>query len=125
MIDRAKIRREVAKELRNIRTYRQALRTPEIHTRDERIRMRAWLSVYEELVESLSAEPDGKLKVEYINELFGIKHKPIGSGKYIKARAMHMYHMSEDGLRRWRDNALFTVSVLAVKYGAIDLSSEE
>lgn len=125
MLDRAKIRREVRNGLSNVRTYRQALRTPETYTRDERERMRAWLSVYDELAESLKAENDGDNKLSYINELYGIRHKPIGSPKYINAVSMHAYHMSEDGLRRWRDNAVFIASVLAVKYCAVDLSSDD
>ena len=125
MLDRAWIKREVRSGLSNVRTYRQALRTPEAYARDERIHMRAWVSVYEELAESLRTESDGDNKVSYINELYGIKHKPIGSARYINAMSMHAYHMSEDGLRRWRENALFSASVLAVKHGAIDLSREK
>lgn len=124
MIDRSKLRREVANELRNVRTYRQALRTPERYWHAERVHMNACLSMYEELVESLRSEPEGEHKVEYLNELYGIKHKPVGSARFINALSMHAYHMSEDGLRRWRDNALFSASVLAVKYGVIDLSRE-
>ena len=123
MIDRVLLRREVLAELRNVRTYRQALRTPEAYTHAERVRMSAWVCVSEELLQILAQEHDGKNKAEYASELYGLKHKPRGSARYVNAVSMHKYHMSEDGLRRWRDNALFCASILAVKHHAIDLSS--
>lgn len=123
MIDRVLLRREVLAELRNVRTYRQALRTPEAYTHAERVRMSAWVCVSDDLIEIMLAEHDGKNKAEYVSELYGLRHKPRGSARYINAVSMHKYHMSEDGLRRWRDNALFCASILAVKHKAIDLSS--
>ena len=66
MIDRVLLRREVLAELRNVRTYRQALRTPEAYTHAERVRMSAWVCVSEELLQILAQEHDGKNKAEYV-----------------------------------------------------------
>ena len=84
--------------------------------------MRAWIAVADELIETLRQEPDGKARAAYAVDVFSLSGKRQ-SMRYINARSSIKYHMSEDGLRKWKETAVFTASILAVQRGAIDLST--
>lgn len=124
MLTRHQIRRTVLRELRNARTYRQALRsfaTPDCASRE---RMEKWVRVADELLEMLRSEPGGDAVSQYADDLFGITCAPRGNRRYVNMRACNRYHISEDGLRRWREAAIYNASVLAFIYHAIDLSDD-
>lgn len=123
MINRQRIRRTVCAELRQVRSYRQALRTPELIPADRREYMRTWVRVADDMLASI--REDGEDRAGFVDALYGITRRPIGSGRYVFNVCMHKYHMSTAGLERWRDNAVFIASILAVVYGAIDLSDDE
>jgi len=123
-LDRSRFRRTVWTELYNVRKYRQALRKSDALADDERLRMTAWVKVADEMLSILKSEPDGKSKAAFIDELYGLHRRPRGSVRYVFARAVLEYNMSESGLDRWQDNAVFIACILAVKHGAIDLSSD-
>lgn len=122
IVDRLTIRRKVIGELWNVRNYRQAMRTcKDAH---ERTRMSAWVRVADDTLASLRDEYNGQNIERYIDEYFGLRKPPKGNTRYVTMKAMDRYHMSEDGLRRWRDAAVYNASILAVSYGVIDLSNE-
>ena len=89
---------------------------------DRRAYMSTWVRVADELLASLREE--GEDRAAFIDALYGITRRPIGSGRFVFSVSMHRYHMSASGLERWRENAVFTASILAVQYGAINLSGE-
>ena len=120
MYNRSQLRKKVCSELRRVRSYRQALRKGE-HT-DRHEYMRTWVRVADALLASLREE--GEDRAAFIDALYGITRRPIGSGRYVFSVSMHRYHMSASGLERWRENAVFTACILAVQYGAINLSDE-
>lgn len=121
-MNRQRIRRTVCSELRKVRSYRQALRKNERMPADRRAYMSTWVRVADELLASLREE--GEDRAAFIDALYGITRRPIGSGRFVFSVSMHRYHMSASGLERWRENAVFTASILAVQYGAINLSGE-
>ncbi len=123
-VDRQRLRRTVCAELRKVRSYRQALRTPERIRPDERERMSTWILIADETLEALREEKEGRSKAAFLNDLYGITHRPSGSGRYVFAMSVHKYHMSESGLERWRDGGVFIASLLAIQYGMVNLSSE-
>lgn len=86
--------------------------------------MRTWVRVADDTIACLKEEAGGEDKASFFDALYGISRRPLGSGRYVFSVSMHKYHMSASGLERWRDNAVFTASLLAIKYGAIDLSSD-
>lgn len=86
--------------------------------------MSAWVRVADELLSVLRDEPDGKQKARFVDELYGLHRRPYGSVRYVFSRAMDALHMSAAGLERWQDNAIFIASILAVEYGAINVSSD-
>lgn len=122
-LNRVRVRRTVCDELRRTHAYRQALQHPEGIEPDGIEFMQAWVKVADDLLESLRQEPDGKSRAEFACDMFGLKgrRQPM---RYVYARAERLYHVSEDGLKRWRESIVFTASILAVKHSAIDLSSE-
>lgn len=122
MIERYKIRRTVIGELRNTHDYRRALCSASVSP-DERARMSAWVRVADELRIELRAEADGDAKVQFAEEMFGLlcRRRPM---RDVYASMSMRYHVSEDGLKRWRDAIIFTASILAVRCGAINLSDE-
>ena len=122
MINRQRIRRTVCAELRKVRSYRQALRTPDRIPTDRREHMRVWVRVADDMLASI--REDGEDRAAFVDALYGITRRPVGSGRYVFSVSMHKYHMSASGLERWRDNAVFTASILAVLYGAINPTSE-
>ena len=123
MLDRRAIRQTVYDELRRSYQYREALKHPAEISPKELKRMRAWIAVADELIETLQREPDGKARAAYASDVFSLSGKRQ-SMRYVNARSSIKFHMSEDGLRKWKDQAVFTASILAVLYGAVDLSGK-
>jgi hypothetical protein len=119
-----RLRLTVCSELRKVLSYRKALRDPDKLTAEDRTHMEAWVKVADELLEVLLDEPDGKRKAYFVNNLFGLRHKPPGSAKFVTSKCMHTMHVSEGGLNRWRDSAIYSASILALQHGAIDLSRD-
>lgn len=121
--NRARVRRIVCEQLRRTYAYRQALQHADDLNPDGVAFMASWVRVADELLDSLRSEPDGKGRVWFAIQMFGLdgKRQPM---RYTYARAVNKLHVSEDGLKRWREAILFTASILAVKHGAIDLSND-
>lgn len=65
---------------------------------------------------------DGEDRARFIDALYGITRRPFGSSRYVFTIFGDRLHMSVAGLERWRENAVFTAPILAIQYGAIDLS---
>lgn len=122
--NRVRLRKTVCSELRNVLSYRRALRNPEKLTEEERAHMLAWVKVSDDLLDSLLHEPDGEKKAYFVNNLFGLRHRPPGSAKFVFSKCVHSIHVSEDGLKRWRDAAVYSATILALQYGAIDLTRD-
>ena len=106
-----------------MRAYRQALRKGELAPADAE-RAEAWVHVADDLLACLREEADGDAKVRFVEDLFGLTRRPAGSARYVYMRTSEREHVSFAGVRQWRDNVLFTASLLAMWYGAINLSSE-
>ena len=124
MISRRKLRRTVLQELRKVRSYRHALRTPDAIPREERERMEAWVRVGDDLLLMLREEEAfGRSLARYADALYGITRRPIGSERYVTTWAMDTFHMSEAGLRCWKDMTVYSASILALAHGAINLST--
>lgn len=85
--------------------------------------MRMWVRVADEMLDSM--REDGEDRARFIDALYGITRRPFGTSRYVFTRFGDQYHMSAAGLERWRENAVFTASILAIQYGAIDLSREQ
>lgn len=113
---RRQIRRTVLRELRNIRSYRRE-DAPDEHER-------AWIRVGDEMLDMLRQEPDGEARAHYANAYFGITIRPKGNKRYVNTWAAERFSISEDGLRRWREAAVYNASVLAFVHHAIDLSDD-
>lgn len=121
--NRVRLRRIVYDELHHVRAYRQALRKGETFP-PETQRMEAWVRVADDLLACLREEDDGAAKIRFVEDLFGITRRPAGSARYVYMRTSEREHVSFAGVRQWRDNVLFTASILAVRHGAISLSDE-
>lgn len=119
-VNRIALRRTVCAELRNVRSYRRALRDGERTDRHEH--MRAWVRVADDMLDCM--RDDGEDRARFIDALYGITRRPFGSSRYVFTIFGDRLHMSVAGLERWRENAVFTASILAIQYGAIDLSRE-
>ena len=125
VFDRVRLRRHVYDELHNVRAYRQTLKKPGAVDAKEADRMRAWIRTGDDLLSTLRSEPDGDRKSRFADDLFGITHRTPGNARYVYSRTVAREHVSYPGVKVWRDNALFIASVLAVRHGAIDLSSDQ
>lgn len=121
--NRVRLRRVVFAELHNVRAYRQELREKSAPPWDVE-RMQAWVRVADDLLAFTRDESSGKCKAQFIDEFFGLTRRSPGSSRYVCMRAVDRCHASYDGVLRWRDDAVFTAALLAVQYGAVDLSSE-
>ena len=78
--------------------------------------------VADDLLACLREEPDGAAKIRFVEDLFGITRRPAGSARYVYMRTSEREHVSFAGVRQWRDNVLFTASVLAIYHEAVYLS---
>lgn len=119
--DRVRLRRIVYDELHHVRAYRQALRNGELAPAEAE-RAKAWVRVADELIACLREEDYGATKIRFVEDLFGLTRRPAGSARYVYMRTSEREHVSFAGVRQWRDNVLFTASILAVKHGAVNLS---